>query len=252
MQNGIFSVARLATAYRPAPWPYARENAAAIDAHWRKRQAEKPKLFDGKVLLLRDGEIVATPEGGLLRGAFFDTDFRNFLAWREWGCPDRSVCNCFSMAALRSSDGAYLLGESGGHTMNAGKIYFAAGTPDRDDIFGDRVDLAASVAREMQEETGFAPEDAPASPGWIVVVEGQKVACMQERRLGLTAEEACARANKFLRLDPDPELARLHAVRGPRDIDPDRMPGFIQTFLRHAFAAGGDLARPASAARGQG
>lgn len=252
MQNGIFAVARLKTSYKPAPWPYARENAAAIDAHWRKRRAEKPKLFDGKVLLLRDAEIVAAPDGDLLRGAFFDTDFRNFLAWREWGCPDRTVYNCFSMAALVSSDGAYLLGESGAHTMNAGKIYFAAGTPDRNDIFGDNVDLAASVARELQEETGFAPSEAPAAPGWIVVVEGQKIACMQERRLPLSADEACARADKFISLDPDPELARLHAARGAEDIDAARMPGFIQTFLRHAFAAGGTLAPPASAPREQG
>ena len=59
------------------------------------------------------------------------------------------------MAALRTRDGAFLLGEMGPHTMNAGKIYFAAGTPDRRDIFGEKVDLAASVAREMTEGPAF-------------------------------------------------------------------------------------------------
>ncbi len=237
MRNGIFSVARLETAYSPRPWDFARDEAARIDAHWRKRRAEKPKLFDGRVLLLRHGEIVNTAEGGLFRGDFFETDFRNFFAWRDFGFPDREVYNCFSMAALRSSDGAWLLGESGAHTMNSGKIYFAAGTPDRNDIFGDNVDLAASVAREMQEETGFTPDEAMASPGWRIVVDGRMIACMQERFLDLSAQEACARAAKFIAADPEAELASLRAVRGVEDLDPERMPVFIQVFLRDAFAA---------------
>ena len=124
MRNGIFSVARLETGFSPAPWDFARDEAARIDAHWRERLAEKPKLFDGRVLLLRNGEILDSPEGILFRGAFFETDFRNFLAWRDFGFPDREVFNCFSMAALRSNDGAWLLGEMGQHTAGAGKIYF--------------------------------------------------------------------------------------------------------------------------------
>jgi len=236
MRNGIFSVTRLETGFRPAPWDFARDEAARIDAHWRQRLAEKPRLFDGRVLLLRNGEIVDSPEGVLFRGAFFETDFRNFMAWRDFGCPDREVFNCFSMAALRSTDGAWLLGESGAHTMNAGRIYFAAGTPDPSDIFGDRVDLAASAAREMEEETGFSPAEAPASPGWRLVVDGQKIACMQERFLTLTAEEALLRAEKFIAGDPEAELARLHVARGVGDID-ERMPEFTQDFLRDAFAA---------------
>jgi hypothetical protein len=237
MQNGIFSVARIETAFKPGPWDFARDEAERIDAHWQERLAEKPKLFDGRVLLLRRGEISEAADAGLLRGEFFETDFRNFLAWRDFGFPDREAYNCFSMAALRSRDGAWLLGESGVHTMNSGKIYFAAGTPDRNDIFGDKVDLAASVAREMQEETGFSPAEAPASPGWRLVVDGQKIACMQERTLALSAAEACARVERFIAADPEAELARLHAVRGMADIDAARMPAFIQMFLKDAFAA---------------
>ena len=236
MRNGIFSVARLETRFRPAPWDFARDEAARIDAHWRERRAEKPKLFDGRVLLLRNGEILASPEGVLFRGAFFETDFRNFLAWRDFGFPGREVFNCFSMAALRSIDGAFLLGEMGQHTACAGKIYFAAGTPDPSDIVGDQVDLAASVAREMEEETGFSPREAPASPGWRLVVKGQQIACMQERILSLTADEAFLRVERFIAADPEPELARLHVARGVADIDAERMPDFTQVFLRDAFA----------------
>lgn len=235
MRNGIFEAARLDTRFVPAPWPWAESEAARIDAHWRARLAEKPKLFDGQVLLLRDPEFFAG-DGGVLRGNFFPTYFRNFMAWRDFGYPDASVYNCFSMAALRARDGAWLLGEMGDHTANGGRIYFAAGTPDRNDIVGDRVDLARSVAREMTEETGFSPEEAPPAPGFRLVVEAQKIACIQERRLGLTAGQAMARVADFLARDPDPELARLVAARVEADLDAALMPSFILTYLRDAFA----------------
>ena len=236
MLKGFFDVARLDMKLVPARWPWAEREAERIDAHWRQRLSEKPKLFDGEVLLLRDPELIESAAGRTLRGDFFLTRFRNFLAWRDWRLPDQSVYNCFSMAALRSRDGAWLLGEMGGHTMNSGRVFFAAGTPDRNDIVGERVDLAGSVAREMQEETGFSPQEAEPAQGFRVLCEDQKIACIQERRLDLTADEAIARVADFLARDPDPELHRLVAVRGEEDIDPEVMPGFIVTFLREAFA----------------
>jgi 8-oxo-dGTP pyrophosphatase MutT (NUDIX family) len=231
----LYRVIRLETAYRPQPWDFAERETARIDAHWARALAEKPKMFDGKVLLLRDAEIVASADGDIFRGAFFDTNFRNFHAWLAFGAGDGAY-NCFAMAALRSSDGAFLLGEMSSHTMNAGQVYFPAGTPDRDDIFGESVDLAASVSREMEEETGFAHDDAPPAPGWTLIVSGAKIACMQERLLPHTAAQAAERFNAFIARDPDPELVRLHPAFGPNDIDKNRMPEFIQTYLANAFA----------------
>ena len=236
LPDGLHRVTRLETAFRPGSWDFATCEAARIDAHWAQARAENPALFDGKVLLMRDPEIVSAQDGDVLRGAFFETDFRSFHAWRAFGAPADGAFNCFSMAALHTRDGAFLLGEMASHTMNAGRIYFAAGTPDRSDIFGQRVDLAASVAREMTEETGFTPDEAPAGPGWSVVVSGAMIACIQQRSLPLTAKEALARAADFLARENEPELLRLHAVFGAREIDPERMPDFIQTFLRDAFA----------------
>ena len=50
----------------------------------------------------------------------------------------------------------------GAHTATAGQIYFAAGTPDPDDIAGDAVDLERGVMRELTEETGLAAADVDA------------------------------------------------------------------------------------------
>ena len=70
------------------------------------------------------------------RGAYLETDFASFLAWRDWGFPDRRCATASRMAALRSADGAFLLGVMGRHTATAGQIYFPAGTPDPTDIVG--------------------------------------------------------------------------------------------------------------------
>ncbi|MFX5960907.1 hypothetical protein ABTE72_19340, partial [Acinetobacter baumannii] len=75
---------------------------------------------------------------------YFDVDFASFLAWRDWGFPDRDVFNGFGMGALRAADGAFVLGEMGGHTATAGRVYFPSGTPDLDDVRDGRLDIPAS------------------------------------------------------------------------------------------------------------
>ena len=63
------------------------------------------------------------------------------------------------MGALRCADGAFVLGEMGQHTSNAGRIYFPSGHARPRRYQGRRVDIAGSVAREVEEETGLAPAD---------------------------------------------------------------------------------------------
>src|SRR4030088_2577384 len=145
----IIPLTRLDLRFEPAPWPFARERRVDIDAHFTRLRLEKPEIWNGRVLLMRRGEI----QDGVLAGAYLETDFASFIAWRDWGFPDTTVRNCFAMAALRSSDGAFLLGIMGSHTATAGQIYFAAGTPDPNDIAGDSVDLERGVMRELTEET---------------------------------------------------------------------------------------------------
>jgi len=122
----IFKAAELDLGYEPAPWAFAEGRAEAIAAHWASRKAALPRLFDGRVLLLGRHHFAQRDDGAtILRGAYFATDYKAFLAWRDFGFPDRGVCNCFSMAALRSSDGAFLLGEMAAHTANAGSVYWS-------------------------------------------------------------------------------------------------------------------------------
>src|SRR3984957_17588062 len=156
-------------------WPFPAERRGEIDAHFAEKQREKPELWNGRVLLGRN----AIHAGDHFSADFFETDFASFLAWRDWGFPDVSVFNGFCMGALRSSDGAFLLGEMGAHTANSGRIYFPAGTPDPDDVRLGALDIAGSIAREIEEETGLAPADYRAAAHWDCVVSGAAIAMMR-------------------------------------------------------------------------
>src|SRR6185312_12522634 len=103
----LLEVGELDFAFEPSRWPFAERRAAGIAAHWARLTKARPALFNGRVLLLGRRKIEAGRNGTLaLRGAFFETDYADFLAWEEFGEPGEAIDNCFSMAALRSVDGA--------------------------------------------------------------------------------------------------------------------------------------------------
>lgn len=231
----VYDIATLHARVDPAPWPWARENGALIAAHWQKIGAGRQGFYDGRVLLRRAKQR----DGDALRLTYMETDFSAFMAARDLGWPQDDSGNAFAMAALRASDGAFLLGEMGRHTANAGRIYFPAGTPDRQDVMeGGAVDLAGSALRELQEETGLLESEVEVG-GWTVVEFGWRIALMRAIRSLLPAEDLRARIEAFLAEDAEPELARMHIVRGPRDLDDSRIAPETRAYIARCFAAEG-------------
>ena len=233
----LLEVGELDLVFDPARWAFADRQAASIAAHWARVSKAKPSLFNGRVLLLGRRTIVTRSDGvAMLRGAFFATDYADYLAWEEFGFPGEPVDNCFSMAALRGADGAFLIGEMASHTFSAGQIYFPAGAPDPTDVFDGTVDLEASARRELFEETGVQAGETTMAPGWTLVFTPQRIACMKMMTLAVPAARAKARIDAFLARDPHAEFSRMHIVRSPRDIDEQRVPVFVAAYLRDAFA----------------
>ncbi len=224
-------VRTLELAVSGAPWAFAEEKRTEIAAHFAKVREAKPAIWNGKVLLCRSPRA----EGGVHRAEYFETDFASFLAWRDWGFPDKSVFNSFGSGALRSADGAFVLGRMSAHTANAGRIYFPAGTPDPNDVADGRVDLAMSIAREVAEEVGLDPSAYRASEDWTTVETGQVVACMRLLQSPLSAVELKLRIEAFIRSEASPELSGVKLVRSRADFDP-QMPTFITAFLDSQFA----------------
>jgi 8-oxo-dGTP pyrophosphatase MutT (NUDIX family) len=207
-------------------WPFAAARRAEIDAHFAEMQRAKPQLWNGRVLLGRHPVFT----GDRLTAGYFETDFASFLAWRDWGFPDKDVFNGFGMAALRCADGAFVMGVMGDHTSNAGRIYFPSGTPDLDDIRAGTLDIAGSVERELEEETGLAPGEFVSEADWHCVYTGPALAMIRILHVDTSGEALRARIEANLALQQSPELAAIHLVRSTRDLT-DAMPRFVTAFM---------------------
>ena len=230
MSLPVVPIEHLAFAFEPRPWPFAAARRAEIDAHFAERRAQRPQIWNGRVVLASRYRV----DGAGLTGACFETDFASFLAWRDWDFPDAGAVNVFAMGALRASDGAFLLGVMGPHTANAGRIYFPAGTPEPDDVADGALDLAGNVVREVEEETGLTARDYAPAAGWHAVPTGARLALMKVLDAGAPAAELRRRMRAHIAGDQHPELADIRIVRGPADFDP-MMPPFVTAFLLHVF-----------------
>lgn len=228
----ITRVARVEADFRPMKWRWANENRDAIEANWQRRIAAKPKMFNGRVLLL--GDMSITPY--LCRNTYFETDYANLIGWIDEKCPDPTVANAFAMAALRGSDGNFICGVMSDHTVNGGRVYFPAGTPDRADLRPDGVvDLARSLTRELEEETGLSGGDYHVSDEWIVVQHWPSIALMRFVTLDMPADEGAEKIRALIAAQEEQELSDVKVIRGPDDIDPKTMPLYLQSFFRWAF-----------------
>jgi ADP-ribose pyrophosphatase YjhB (NUDIX family) len=230
----IIALADVRAVYDPAPWAFAEERRAEIDALWAQATAGKPKLFNGIVLMQHRWTI----RDGVYEAGYAPVDYASFTAWPQLGKPGPARRNGFAMAALRSADGAFILGVMGEQTFNAGKVYFPGGTPDMGDVTPDgRVDLAGSMIRELKEETGLRDGEFTVDPAWTVVTEGHRAAFLKPARLACSADEARRIILSRLAEETDQELADIAIVREPRDIDEAMTPTFAKAYMRSVFAA---------------
>jgi 8-oxo-dGTP pyrophosphatase MutT (NUDIX family) len=223
----VAAIERLEMRFEPRAWPWAEANRAFVERHFEKEREQRPALWNGRVLLLHRFAI----ETGVFRGAYLETDFASFLAWRDAGFPDPSVRNCFAAGALRAADGAFLLGRMAKHTANAGKVYFPAGTPDPGDVQADgTVDLIGSVMRELNEETGLLANEVSPSSRWQAVLAGARIAMMRPLRAREDSDKLAARIRVYIAREKESELEDVVVVRGPADLVPE-IPDFVRAYL---------------------
>lgn len=232
MNGSIVALDRVEAQVEPYDWVFAREKAPEIAAHWAKISAEKPAMFNGRVMLQHRAAI----EGGVFRAGYFETDYAAFMSWRDRGHPGPVIRNGFAMAALRAADGAFLLGKMGDHTANPGKVYFAAGTPDREDVRADgSLDLAGSVTRELCEETGLTPDEIAVEESWTAVIQEGRIAFMRPVSVPLPAEEARALMLSRMAGQEEPELSDIVMIRSLAECDSYDMPPFMRPYLAHIY-----------------
>ena len=213
-------------------WPFARENAPAIDSHWRARKLSNPSYFNGVIHVMTDGGI----EHGVFSAIFRRTDFKSFLYWRESGYPAAGAYDAFGSALLRSVEGHVLLGRQSAGNINAGLAYLPGGFIDARDVGPDgAIDIACSIRRELAEETGLDGTTLVQRPGFLVTRIGPLVSMAAEFRSPLPSLALRDQILGHLAASPDPELADIVVVRAHADLEGAGVPPYTALVVRHVL-----------------
>lgn len=208
-------------------WSWPDRYADAVERHWEAARVEKPAYFDGPVFVLGAHRIC----DGTLEGELLAARFRHYIYWRAHGFPEAGVRDGFGSGIIISADGHVVLGRQRAGNVNAGLAYLPGGFIDPKDIAADgRVDIEASVAREIAEETGLGPDELRREPGYLVVTAGPVISIGCVLRAALTSGEIADRITAHIGRQSEPELAEPVVVTGPL-FDREHVPPYTRVLL---------------------
>ena len=227
----IAALDRIEILFEPWSWPFAAERRGEIEDYFAELRRERSGVWNGRILLLHRYAV----SDRMLRGACFATDYASFCAWRAWKFPDPTVFNVFAAAALRSADGAFLVGEMASSTANAGLVTFPCGTPEPADLDAGRLDLGANLGRELLEETGLPIAALKPEAGWTMVRDGCYLAFLKAVAAPEAAEALRTRIMRHLEGEQWPEFVDIRVVRSADDLEAG-MPPFMTAFLTDSWS----------------
>ncbi|MBA5777762.1 GNAT family N-acetyltransferase [Stappia sp. F7233] len=211
----------------PSRWAFEERHGEAIEANWRDVTAANPSLWNGRVLKLAQWRL----ENGVFQGEMVDASFAAFLAWRDWGYPDPTIRNLFGSAVIKSADGAFVFGRMAQHTASAGLVYPPGGNLDHADITDDgRVDVEASIFRELAEETGLDGGRAERQ-GLFSVFDGPRISISAILAFPFDAAEIVEKIEAHNRREEQPELAGAVPVFAPDQIAGLPTPPYVRMLV---------------------
>ncbi len=214
----------------PTPHPFETAHISAIDQNWRKELEEQPALYNGKLLLFSE----LREEGGTLHGRAHLADFKTLLYWRRIR-PHPEIGHCFAHAALVSSDDALIAIRMAAHTASPGKVYFAAGSLEPDDLDGTRIDVDANMRREVGEETGLDLAKFVHEPDYHVLATDAGTVIFRRYRLDMTANDVVEAITRHIEADREPEIEAPVVLR-QGDRNPAGLLPHMQAFCDWHFA----------------
>ncbi len=219
-------------------WPFAERNSKVIDTHWQAAVSDNPSYFNGRVFMLADGALGRQDFSGVLTAV----DFREFLYWRETRSDDATLRDCFGTAVVVSADGKVMLGRQRAGNINAGRTYLPGGFIDERDVDEQgRVDIVASILRELAEETGLnvARGDVglKREPGFYLTIIGQQVSIGVMLKSNVDAERLQNGVEAYLATDPNGELDAVVFVASEDDLGNYDVPAYARCVVRHLFSS---------------
>jgi 8-oxo-dGTP pyrophosphatase MutT (NUDIX family) len=215
----------------PSPHPFERDNGEAIAANWQREIVAKPALFDGTVVLL--SELGYT--GGRLFGRCHAVRYSTFMYWRT----DRvgTVAHAFAHPMLVTNDNALIAIRMAAHTVNAGRVYFAAGSFEPEDFPGGRVDPHGNMVREVMEETGLDISGVRRGERHYALATERGTVIFRRYFLDEDAETIASRIRDFVASEVEPEIEVPVVIRHAHDLPEGLMP-HMEPMIAWHFSGG--------------
>ena len=221
--NVILPVDAIDVRLDPGPHPFARDNADAIAENWQREVAAKPALFDGTVVLLsqlayRDNRLV---------GRCHAVNYSTFMLWRKRR-ENSGAEHAYAHAMLVAGDNALVAIRMGSHTVNAGRVYFAAGSFEPVDFRDGLVDVDFNMIREVREETGLDLSGAERGKRWHALSTTSGTVIFRRYHETAPADEIARRISAFVTTEAEPEIEGpvifRHAADLPVGLSPHMKP----------------------------
>lgn len=215
----------------PAPHPLEAIAGAEIDANWQIEKAARPRLHDGRVALFSQ----VGWDGAALAGTCHIVRYATFLYWRSGGRREMAR-HLYAHAVLAAADGALVAVRMGGHTLNGGRIYFAAGSLEPVDFPHGLADLDANMRREVEEETGLDLAQMRAEPALHALALETGTVLFRRYVSSLTAAELCARIAAHVAAETEPEIDGAVVIDRPEVELPGlapQMPAIVAWHFSH-------------------
>lgn len=231
-RNRMLAVDTAELAFDAGPHPYEAANIEDIEANWRAETTRNPALFDGRVMLFSTIRF----RDGRLDGRCHAIRFATFMHWRRHRA-DATAEHLYAHAMPVSADGALIAIRMAAHTANAGRVYFAAGSFDPDDVHDGRIDIGFNMRREVLEETGVDLSQCPSEPGFRGYSGPGGTVLAKRFFLDEPAETLASRIRKVIAADPEPEISDVVIIRDATDLPDGLMPHMIPLIEWHFSAA---------------
>ena len=195
-----------------APHPFAVAHADAAAENWEAAVAANPALFDGEVALLSSLDL----DGDALTGRCHIVRYRIFLYWRSLRAA-AGAGHFYAHPVLVGSDNALLAIRMGRKTVNAGQVYFAAGSFEPVDFRDGRADLDFNMQREVLEETGIDISGVPHDPDYHVLAKSTGTVLFRRYHFDATADELAEAVRAHVASEDDPEIEGPVIIRNRLD-----------------------------------
>lgn len=212
-RNVILPVDGIEVRLDPGPHPFARDNAEAIAENWQREIAANPALFDGTVVLLsqlayRDNRLV---------GRCHAVNYSTFMLWRKRR-ENSGAEHAYAHAMLVATDNALVAIRMGPHTVNAGRVYFAAGSFEPVDFRDGLVDVDFNMIREVREETGLDLSGAERGKRWHALSTNSGTVIFRRYHETEPADEIARRISAFVATEAEPEIEGPVVIRHAADL----------------------------------